>query len=289
MTEAIVVTGCDEHHDHLAEELLSSLRAGRTGGYTIGFIRLGAAQLPASLRALADRVAHVDLGEAEPRAGEGFKLAYAGSKAALPSLFPGFETYIWLDGDTWVQNDIGIAQIAEGAATADISIHPQLDPNYYRCQFPDTYTLHVYDRLFGAQERARLARFPMVNAGVFGASGSSRLWAEWSASLAEVRARVAKRGGERFFSDQIPLHRLIYTGRLTLSPLRAANNWLALHAVPRLDRATGKLTSPSPPYEEINIVHLVGASKSAEYDIDGRMRSLRYSALRPPLSRTEAG
>jgi hypothetical protein len=278
MKKTIVVTGCDANHYPLAAELLASLQADSALTYDIGFVRLGDAPLPPSITGGAD----VLVGVAAPvliKPDEGFQLAHEAVKARLPELFPGYDIYIWLDADTWVQNPIGLAQIAETALLADISINSQADPNYFTCLAPDDYTLSVYRVMFGADDRQRFGRFPMINCGVFGATALSPLWAAWKAALIDVRQRLA--GSEvRFFSDQIPLHRLIYSGVVSMHPLRAVNNWLVLHSLPRLDRTSGQLTAPSFPYEPINIVHLVGQSKWQEYPLDGRPTSLRYSSVK---------
>lgn len=278
MARTIVITGCDANHDVLASELLASLRTASVTDIAIGFLRIGEAPAPETLTSLADVVVQVPLGDLAIGPDEGFLIACLAVKARLPDLFPGYDIYIWLDGDTWVQNGVGLTQIAMGAAQADVCIHPQLDPNYFACQYPDNYTGLVYERLFGPHERDRLGRFPMINGGVFGAKATSPLWQAWKASLDEVRARLMPQTS-RFFSDQIPLHRLIYSGQLTLYPLRAVNNWLVLHGLPRLDKTTGRLTAPSFPFEEINIVHLVGDSKWSQYTIDGTVTSLRYGAV----------
>jgi hypothetical protein len=217
----------------------------------------------------------VSAGDIALKPNEGFTLAYLAVKASLPELFPGYETYIWLDADTWIQREVGLSEIAAAAQYADIAVHPQIDPNYFSCQFPDNYTISVYNKIFGEKDRTHFVRFPMINAGVFGALHSSPLWRLWKENLEDIRQRLEKHES-RFFSDQIPLHRLIYQGRLRICPLRAVNNWLVLHSVPRLHPTTGLLTAPSPPYEPINIIHLVGSAKSRDFPLNGIPISLRY-------------
>src|SRR5262249_49197360 len=134
--------------------------------------------------------------------------------------------------------------IVNCAQMADICIHPQLDPNYWRCRFPDTYTASVYDRIFGTEIRRQFIQFPMVNAGVFAASAKSPLWTRWADSLFKLWER-SRGETDRFFSDQIPLHHLIFSGVLKLYPLRAVDNWLVLHCTPGLNLKTGRLTAPS--------------------------------------------
>jgi len=278
MNKTIVVTGCDTNHDLLAAELLASLQADAARAYDIGFIRVGAVSLPDRIAAMADHSVEIG-GVTLIKPGEGFQLAHEAIKARLPECFPGYDTYVWLDADTWVQNPIGLAHIIETASLADISIHSQSDPNYFTCVAPDDYTLSVYTVMFGDEDRLEFGRYPMVNSGVFGARARSPLWDAWKTALWEARQRLAGRE-VKFFSDQIPLHRLIYSGAITMHPLRAVNNWLVLHSLPRLDWGSRQLTAPSFPYEPINILHLIGASKWQTYPLDGQQISLRYNAFK---------
>ena len=84
------------------------------------------------------------------------------------------------------------------------------------------------------------------------------------------------------FSDQIPLHRLILTGQLSVSPLRAVNNWLVALCLPAVNFQRRRLLAPSPPFEEINIIHLVGATKTARYALGdgGRTIGFRYREIK---------
>ncbi len=275
VTKTIVITGCDENHYDLASELLESLRALETRRFDIGFLQHGTVPLPPAIGTGADIVAQVDADASQVEDGEGFLLARLGTKARLPEYFPGYDLYIWLDGDTWVQNGVGLDQIAQCAQLADLCAHPQADPNYLTCRFPDNYTMHTYDVIYGREVRSKFARFQMVNSGVFGARASSPLWAKWAAALDEVRQRLEGQD-KRFFSDQIPLHKLIFSGEVKLCPLRAVNNWLVGHCTPAIDLRGRRLRAPSFPFEEIHIVHLVGYTKRHRFQIAGRSVSFRY-------------
>jgi hypothetical protein len=277
----VVVTACDANHFPLAEELLASLQAIENRHFDIGFIQVGEVSAPASIMDMADLSAVIPTGDLiGPK--EGFQLAYLAIKTRLPEFFPGYEIYVWLDSDTWVQNAAGIDQIIECAQLADVCLHPQTDVNYFGCQFPDNYTLHAYQVIFGKEDRLRFSRHPMINAGVFGAAAQSPLWRAWEMLLTDVRQRLQFQK-DRFFSDQIPLHKLIYSNGISFYPLRAVNNWLVLHSLPRLDPATGQLTAPSLPFEQINIVHLVGPSKWEKYKLNDQVTSLRYFAIHKAL------
>jgi hypothetical protein len=279
MAGLLVVTACDAAHYPLAEDLVASLRATGEQGFRIGFIQMGDVPPPAELVDAVDEV-RIAAGDGEEhREGEGFLAAKLAIKPRIPEFFPGYETYIWMDGDTWVQDAAGLRQIAHQARDADISIHPQLDPAYWQCEFPDEHTLTVYKQLFGGDIQARYMRRPMVNAGVFGARADSPLWSLWRDLLFEVRERLSDQP-HRYFSDQIPMHYLIYSRNLRIAPLRAVNNWLAHHAAPQLHIHTGKLITPTYPHEKINIIHLVGPSKDRELRYQEMVTTLRYRDMR---------
>ena len=279
MAGLLVATACDVAHFELAEDLLVSLHAAGPQRFGIGFVQLGTVPAPKSITDLVDEF-RIASAEGEPHgADEGFEVSKLAIKARLPEFFPGYDIYIWLDGDTWVQNLAGIQQIADYAHVADLCAHPQLDPNYLTCHYPDNYTLAVYRRLFGRETASQFVRFPMINSGVFGATARSPLWDRWRDALQAIRSRLEGENA-RFFSDQIPLHHLIFSEKLTIYPLRAANNWLVNHCAPRIDLTTGRLTVPSFPQEEINIVHLIGPAKEREYSFGELRMRLRYRDLR---------
>jgi hypothetical protein len=269
-----VSTACDSAHFELAKDLLTSLRAIKDRTFSVGFVQLGKLGAPSEITSLADEVRLASEANTLNK-GEGFAVAQLAIKARLPEFFPNYDTYVWMDSDVWVQNSVGVTHIINCAHFSDICVHPQLDPNYWRCRFPDAYTANVYDRLFGPEVRRQFAQFPMINAGVFGAGAGSPLWSLWADSLFKLWER---HHGEKdqFFSDQIPLHRLVFSGALKLYPLRAVDNWLVLHSTPGLNLKSGRLTAPSVPYEEINIVHLVGAAKWQQFSFGDIRLSLRY-------------
>lgn len=281
-SRVMVATACDEHHDALAGDLLASLNAIEGRDFAIGFVRMGAAPVPAAIAAIADAVVSVAADPDGPGPDEGFQVAYLGVKNRLPEFFPDFDTYVWVDGDAWVQNVAGLRQAVAAAQHADFAAASETDGNYYRCLSPNDYALHSYGRLYGHEEARRLTRVPMINSGVVAARAGSPVWAEWSAALTEIRQRQAGKAA-RFFCDQIPLHRLMAIERLTLHPLRAVNNWLVLFAPPLVDMKGRLLRAPTVPFEEINILHLASTAKTNVYQLQdgsGRNVSFTYSGMR---------
>jgi hypothetical protein len=281
LTSSIIVTGCDAAHFELAIDLVTSLRDARGSAVTIGFIHVGEEALPPALASAVDHVARVadDEFRAAPR--KGYRLSYLGVKTRIPEFFPGFDTYIWLDGDTWVQNPVALDHLLHCAGLADICMHPERDPNYLGHDYARDHMRNVYGSIYGPEEAEHYSNFPGLNAGVFAARASSPIWGLWAQALADVRERARGRD-EVYFSDQIPLHRVIMSGRASVHPLRAVNNWLVGLSTPALNLERKRLLAPSFPFEEINIVHLVAASKYTQYRLagDGRSITFRYRDIK---------
>lgn len=281
LPNTLVVTGCDAGHYSLVAELLASLTDTGREGYDVGFVHVGDDEIPPEIANRVDRVADLGGDTFLETHSEGFRLAYLGVKPRLPELFPGYDTYVWLDGDTWVQNRVGIDQIVHCAQLADFSAHPELDPNYHRYPAVSDRLLTLYRGLFGADEAARHVLAPQFNSGVFGARAGSPIWRLWGEVLDRTRPIVEATPG-LYHSDQAPMHHLVASGRLNAYPLRAVNNWLAHAALPAVNLARKRLTAPTFPHEEINILHLTWVTKSHVYRLGGgdRLVSFRYNAIK---------
>lgn len=277
--KVIVVTGCDANHYGLAQGLIASLSEIADRTFDIGFVQVDSTPAPAEITDSVQRLHVLVPDNLEIWGGKGFLLAALAVKARLPEFFPGYDVYVWLDGDTWIQQAAGLDEIISQAAMADVCINPQIDRAYFKCNYPDDYTAKVYVALFGRATAERMVRRVMFNSGVFAAQASSPLWEAWRDLLYDVRDRIAA-DDDRFFSDQIPLHYLIHMGRLRAHPMRAVNNWLVLHGPPIVEPRTGRLLTPYAPHEVINIVHLIGSSKRLTCRVGGRTFPLTYAGFR---------
>lgn len=281
MPSTLVVTGCDVHHFPLAADLLASLTDAGREGFDVGFVHVGDEELPADIANRIDRLAQLRGDTFHQTYAEGLRLSYLAVKARLPELFPGYDLYVWLDGDTWVQNRVGLDQVIHCARLADFSAHPETDPNYHRFTVVSERLAKFYPALFGESETSWQVRMPQFNSGVFGARASSPLWRLWGAELERTRAIVDATPG-LYHTDQAPLHHLIVTSKLNPYPLRAVNNWLVHAALPAVDFKRKRLTAPTFPNEEINILHLTWVTKDRVYRMgDGdRTISFRYRAIK---------
>jgi hypothetical protein len=277
-TKVLVVTGCDESHYDLADDCIASFHECYPGACDIGFVHFGEGLPPA---AIAGQVTH-NLAlppPAEFARAEGYFAAFAGIKASLPELFPGYEMYIWIDSDCWFQNATSLPRIIAMMQASNIAIHPEFDVHYAHYPTPTERTVYIYTRNEGNDLSAMPLNMPMLNAGVFGMRANSPLWGAWRRELARLMERF-RRGQDVFFSDQIALHKVIFSNNYSFGPLRAIDNWQTYACLPHVNLASRKLVVPSSPFEEIGIVHLAGQSKFERMEMNGLRFGLRYGEFR---------
>ena len=245
-----VVTGSDGKFADFAEDLLRSIRQFENLDFDLCFICMGKDE---KIEALASRYCDDMVRFAQPKKPtHGNVISANGLKPLLPQIFPGYDEYMWIDADVWVQNPLGFKQVFAAAREADLAIHPELDPHYYMQTSPSDRTRLVYKRLFSPELQEKTIRYPMINTGVIAAKASSPIWERWETILKKAFAGELGGAGQ-FSSDQIPLHHLVFTRQLSMKPLRAINNWQCHCALPAFLVAKQRLVVPSAPHEEINL------------------------------------
>lgn len=181
----------------------------------------------------------------------------------LPAYFPGFDVYLWIDADTWVQEWRCIAWYLQAAAGGALAITPEVDRSY-NSLFEDalghlTKRREIWTKAFGAEVAEKYHRSPPLNAGVFALSAANPIWERFRTYL-----DVALGNGVTTFADQVALCRTAWEFG-TNAPLPAICNWMCLFAEPRFDPKRGVFTEPAPPYATLGILHLAGAWKRREY------------------------
>lgn len=199
----------------------------------------------------------------------------------LRKYFPGFDTYLWIDADTWVQHWSAIELFADAAQTADVALVPEIHRSYRnlrdgRAEY-ETANGDAFAQAFGEEARA-LVRRPLANAGVFAIRANSPAWSNWAGLLADAAQRSTN------MIDQIALNVAIHRGMIREARLPATCNWIAHLATPAWDAARGLYVEPDPPHEAIGILHLtLGTKWATELPVplarDQRtaLRTLRWS------------
>ena len=218
---------------------------------------------------------------------------YFKALAARPSLrsyFPGYEVYLWLDGDTWLQDASVLPIYFDAACRGQLAIVPEIDRGYW--------TVHKRPRLWGQNQKCfawafgpragyRYGRHPTLNAGVFALHRDAPHWQLWAAALRRVMTRrrwtrPSRRWNFYFaLGEQTALNYVIFADGAPVALLPAYCNWFCGKGTPAYDRERRLLVEPEPPYQPLGIVHLAGEGMK---DRRWRLRTLDAGEVETSLS-----
>jgi hypothetical protein len=277
----LVVTGADSKHIDLLKDFITSFRLMYDNRFDVGLIKFDNHADFLDVENRFDVVVSQSNDYEAFRGQYGYYCAFVGAKPRLPELFPGYDFYCWVDADCWFCTSGSLMRIFAGAASSDIAIHPEYDGHYWRNPTPVLRTRQIYSVNENILNDEIYLNISMFNSGVFSCRNTSPVWGLWSNSLAKLRLKGET--SEVYFSDQIPLHKLIIENNISVAPLRAIDNWQLYACTPLIDldcnQKRFKLRAPSPPFEEIGILHLAGNTKSQIFKINDYEGHLTFSAI----------
>lgn len=266
----IIVSAANDAYFPLLQGLVESLEvAYRDGDRALGILDLGLTSDQISW--LKERHAavirpewNVDFPQRE-QIPEHYKAMTA--RPYLPHYFPGHETYLWLDADTWVQDGSVLDWFVGAAQAGKLAIVPEMDRGYF--------TSYKAPRLWGQNQKAfawsyglrvgyRLGRNPILNVGAFALSRDAPHWRAWAEAHRDALNRRAWRrriGADNFWfflSEQTALNKVIFGDRLPATFLPALANWFCAKGAPWWDAKRNLLVEPHMPHHPLGIVHLAG-------------------------------
>jgi len=185
------------------------------------------------------------------------------ARPLLPQIFPGYDVYLWIDADAWVQDWSAIAQYRDLARQHGFAIALEADPAYGREKVFHAHA-HSYN-MFGPDALATLAtleRLGPMNAGVFAGRADAPHWNAWHDNIREYMPRAVS--DDLFFMlDQTALSLVCRRQDLPSVLLPSVSNWIAHFAPPMVTDDGTTLIRPLPPHEKIGIVHQTADTKRA--------------------------
>ena len=278
MTTPILITASDAGFFDLLRGLLRSIETHRgEQEVSIGVLDLG---LSRDQRVwLEERVTHIvepgwDL-EVPQEQREANPLARGlTARPFLPRYFPGYETYMWIDADVWLQDWRGVELYLTGVRRGCFTIATHSDRAY---RYHPAYGEYFY-RDFAAGYGEKFARavtpHPQLNAGIFAARPDAPIWERW----AETYQEGISRSGGTMLNDQCALNVAFYRQPPRTELLSALYNWQCHLMLPYWDPNRGKFCEPYLPNDTISMLHLTDITKNEVFDIcglDGRIRRMR--------------
>lgn len=207
----------------------------------------------------------------------------------LPKYFQGFDVYVWMDADTWVQCwwvfDLLFRAVERGA----MPIVPEVDRCYpavetelrvkkvlgipYRIS---SYAYVRYGEIYGKTVAKKCVDLPVLNAGVFALAADAPHWQAWRDEYQRGLLNSKRRG-----LDQISLGYLRAQQAVPFEFLPATCNWAVHLALPKLDTDRDVFVEPYLPHTDIAVIHTTRRTKSTSFRIEtlagGTVeRTLRY-------------
>ena len=185
------------------------------------------------------------------------------SRAFLPRYFPGYDKYLWIDADAWVNSWYAIELYFKGCDDKKLAIATSADRAYGRVLRADWFFRsfariksqnykHAKSSGFSEKIAREVALKPHLNIGVFALQSNAPHWEVWQKNL-----KKALSSGKIWGSEQIAMNITIYSDKLDVEILPAYCNWTLIEAL-KLDEKRNTLVEPYLPNHEIGIVHFAG-------------------------------
>ena len=185
------------------------------------------------------------------------------SRAFLPRYFPGYDKYLWIDADAWVNSWYAIELYFKGCDDKKLAIATSADRAYGRVLRADWFFRsfariksqnykHAKSSGFSEKIAREVALKPHLNIGVFALQSNAPHWEVWQKNL-----KKALSSGKIWGSEQIAMNITIYSDKLDVEILPAYCNWTLIEAL-KFDEKSNTLVEPYLPNHEIGIVHFAG-------------------------------
>jgi hypothetical protein len=185
------------------------------------------------------------------------------SRAFLPKYFPGYEKYLWIDADAWVNSWYPIQLYFKGCNNGKLSIASSADRAYGRvlraewffrsfARIKSQNYKHAKSSGFSEKIARQVALKPHLNIGAFALEANAPHWEVWQKNL-----RKALSSGKIWGSEQIAMNITIYYDGLDVEILPAYCNWTLIEVL-KFDKKRNTLVEPYLPNHEIGIVHFAG-------------------------------
>lgn len=228
-----------------------------------------------------------------PFPGEWFKALTA--RPHIPRYVPGFDLYIWLDADCWVQDGSSLQLLADAAQGHPLAAASAVHGGYrqFVASSPTApgipmarYHAYLFSELLDQPTVAALLQRPYLNAGVIAARGDSPIWTAWQRLVGQLypRARKAKsppwqkipssnpdrlwKGGALpaplFHTEEVSLNVVGHLEVGNPAVLDARCNWLCSQAIPMID-SKGLFVDTVWPHAPIGIVHMSADTKQGKW------------------------
>lgn len=180
----------------------------------------------------------------------------------LPEYFPGYETIVWMDADTWVQSWEPVEMFIAAAQNGKMALTSQADrayPRQVRLKWlgPIPIKLRGFyfsnaKEAFGFRKAKELYPYNVLLAGMFALRSDAPHWKRWQELM-----KQATQKGKIFTAEQLSLGILCYLEKFPIDILPSWTHWLCQFK-PLWDKQREAFVEPYMPYNTIGVLHMSG-------------------------------
>ncbi len=200
----------------------------------------------------------------------------------LREYFPGYDLYIWLDSDIWLQDVAVLDQYVAGALQQGLAITHEEERAYKFKAWLFGWNAKHFLLGYGPMTGAYLLARPHVNAGFFALAADAPHWEAW----ARRYQAAIKRSGKLVPHDQFALNHALHAwGAAKASLLDPGCNWICERGVPMWNDEEACFCRPYAPFKQIGALHLAGPGKRTAYEVrrtgGGAFKTLIFRGATP--------
>ena len=195
------------------------------------------------------------------------------SRAFLPEYFPGFDKYLWIDCDAWVNIWDCIELYYKACNQGKLGIRQTVGPGYriltkVRWIFGKLALIksqnfkHAKKSGFNDDISRKIAFAPHINIGVFSLEKNSECWKIWQENL-----KKALKAGNVFGSEGLAMNISVYVNNVKAEFLPLTCNWIASNLLPKYNNETNSFVEPYLPNNKIGIMHLAAGIWNGNKDM----------------------
>jgi len=218
------------------------------------------------------------------------------SRAFLPTYFPNYEKYLWIDCDAWINDWNTIELYFKACDNGKLGITQTIGPGYkiiskVNWVFGKVAIIksqnfkHAIKSRIGLKKARKLAFAPHINIGVFSLEKNSPGWKSWQKNLEQTL-----KSGNIFGSEGLAINMSVYIDDLDTEFLPLNCNWIASNLLPKFDEMQNTFVEPYLPNYKIGIMHLAAGiwqdnkdmrtNKEVKIDIQTLENTSRSKSLR---------
>ena len=184
------------------------------------------------------------------------------SRAFLPSYFPNYEKYLWIDCDAWVQEWNCVELYFRACNNGKLGITQTIGPGYkitskVKWLFGKLALIksqnfkHAISSKVNINDARKLAFAPHINIGTFSLEKNSPCWKVWQNNLKKTLS-----AGQIFGSEGLAINISVYIDDVETEFLPLNCNWIASNLLPKFDEVRKLFVEPYIPNNNIGIMHL---------------------------------